>query len=47
MRRRARIGLILVLSFGGTIETMLEKVSYFMMGFVFLYLFAVNIMFIP
>jgi hypothetical protein len=38
---------LLVLSFGGTIEKMLEKVSYFMMGFVFLFLLFVNIKFIP
>ncbi len=38
---------LLVLSFGGTIEKMLERVSYFMMGFVFTYLLAVNVVFIP
>lgn len=36
-----------ILSFGGTIEKMLERVSYFMMAFVFLYLLAVNVIFIP
>ncbi|MEW6156897.1 MAG: Nramp family divalent metal transporter [Verrucomicrobiota bacterium] len=38
---------MLVLSFGGTIEKMLERASYFMMGFVFLYLLTVNLIFIP
>ncbi|MBI2926254.1 MAG: Nramp family divalent metal transporter [Verrucomicrobia bacterium] len=38
---------LLILSFGGTIEKMLERAAYFMMGFVFLYLTAVNVIFIP
>jgi Mn2+/Fe2+ NRAMP family transporter len=38
---------LLLLLFGGTIEKMLERLSYFMMGFVFLFLLAVNLIFIP
>jgi hypothetical protein len=38
---------LLILSFGGTIEKMLERASYFMMGFVFLFLLTVNVAFIP
>jgi hypothetical protein len=38
---------LLILSFGGTIEKMLERAAYFMMGFVFLYLIVVNVLFIP
>lgn len=44
-------GLILLtlflLSIGGTIEKMLERASYFMMGFVFVFLLVVNVLFIP
>jgi len=38
---------LLILSFGGTVEKTLERVSYFMMGFVFLFLAVANVMFIP
>lgn len=38
---------LLILSFGGTIEKMLERASYFMMGFVFIFLLVVNAIFIP
>ncbi len=38
---------LLILSFGGTIETMLERASYLIMGFVFLFLLVVNLLFIP
>ena len=38
---------LLILSFGGTVERMLERASYFMMGFVFLFLVTVNVAFIP
>jgi hypothetical protein len=41
------VATLLILSFGGTIERMLERASYFMMGFVFLFLLAVNVLFIP
>lgn len=37
----------LILSFGGTVEKTLERASYFMMAFVFVFLLAVNIWFIP
>jgi len=38
---------LLILTFGGTVEKMLERASYFMMGFVFLFLLVVNVAFIP
>jgi Mn2+/Fe2+ NRAMP family transporter len=38
---------LLILSFGGTVERMLERAAYFMMGFVFVFLLAVNVLFIP
>lgn len=38
---------LLILSLGGTIEKMLERAAYFMMGFVFLFLLVVNVIFIP
>jgi hypothetical protein len=41
------VAVLLILSFGGTIEKMLERLSYFMMGFVFLFLLVVNVLFIP
>lgn len=41
------VATLLILSFGGTIEKMLERAAYFMMGFVFLFLLAVNLLFIP
>ena len=39
--------ILLSSSIGGTVERMLERASYFMMGFVFLFLLAVNVAFIP
>ncbi len=45
------VGLILavvcVLSFGGTVERMLEYVAWTMLGVVFLFLVAINIVFVP
>ncbi|MBI4600512.1 MAG: Nramp family divalent metal transporter [Planctomycetes bacterium] len=44
-------GLILlvlaVLHFGGTVERMLERASWFMLSFIFLFLLVVNVLFIP
>ena len=38
---------LLLLSFGGTIERTLERISYLMMSLVFLFLLAVNLLFVP
>ena len=38
---------LLLLSFGGTIERMLERISYVMMSLVFLFLLSVNLLFVP
>jgi len=38
---------VLILSFGGTIERMLERFAWIMLGVVFLFLIAVNIAFVP
>jgi hypothetical protein len=38
---------VLVLSFGGTIERMLEYFAWTMLGLVFLFLIAVNVLFVP
>jgi len=38
---------VLILLFGGTIERMLEYVSWFMLGYIFLFLIVVNIFFVP
>jgi len=35
------------LSFGGTIERMLERFAWTMLGVVFLFLFVINILFVP
>jgi hypothetical protein len=41
------LGVVLVLSFGGTIERMLEYFAWTMLGVVFLFLLTVNIAFVP
>lgn len=38
---------LLILSCGGTVEKMLERAAYFMMGLVFVFLLGVNVLFIP
>lgn len=38
---------LLMLMFGGTIERMLEISSWFMIGYIFIFLFAVNLWFVP
>ena len=38
---------VAILQFGGTIERMLEYVSWFMLAFIFLFLFFVNVWFVP
>ncbi|HWC77780.1 MAG TPA: Nramp family divalent metal transporter, partial [Blastocatellia bacterium] len=38
---------VLILSFGGTIERMLEYASWAMIAYIFVFLFAVNIFFVP
>jgi hypothetical protein len=41
------LGVVLILSFGGTIERMLEYFAWTMLGVVFLFLIAVNVAFVP
>ena len=41
------VGVVLVLSFGGTIERMLEYFAWTMLGVVFLFLIVVNVAFVP
>jgi hypothetical protein len=41
------VGVVLVLSFGGTIERMLEYFAWTMLGIVFLFLLVVNVAFVP
>jgi hypothetical protein len=41
------LGVVLVLSFGGTIERMLEFFAWTMLGIVFLFLIVVNVAFVP
>jgi hypothetical protein len=41
------VAVVLILSFGGTIERMLEYFAWTMLGIVFLFLIAVNVAFVP
>jgi len=41
------LAVVLILSFGGTIERMLERFAWTMLGVVFLFLLVVNILFVP
>ena len=41
------IGVVLILSFGGTIERMLEKFAWTMLAVVFIFLVTVNVAFVP
>jgi hypothetical protein len=41
------LGVVLILSFGGTIERMLEYFAWTMLGVVFLFLITVNVAFVP
>ena len=41
------LGVVLILSFGGTIERMLEKFAWTMLGVVFVFLLTVNVLFVP
>ncbi len=41
------VAVVLILSFGGTIERMLERFAWTMLGVVFLFLLVVNILFVP
>jgi len=41
------LAVVLILSFGGTIERMLEYFAWTMLGVVFLFLIAVNVLFVP
>jgi hypothetical protein len=41
------LAVVLILSFGGTIERMLERFAWIMLGVVFLFLIAVNVAFVP
>jgi hypothetical protein len=41
------VGVVLILSFGGTIERMLEYFAWTMLGVVFLFLIVVNVAFVP
>jgi hypothetical protein len=41
------LAVVLILSFGGTIERMLEKFAWIMLGVVFLFLLVVNVAFVP
>jgi hypothetical protein len=41
------LGVVLILSFGGTIERMLEYFAWTMLAFVFLFLIVVNVAFVP
>jgi len=41
------LAVVLILSFGGTIERMLEKFAWIMLGVVFLFLMVVNVAFVP
>ena len=41
------LGVVLILSFGGTIERMLETFAWIMLGVVFVFLLVVNVAFVP
>jgi hypothetical protein len=41
------LAVVLILSFGGTIERMLERFAWIMLAVVFLFLIAVNLLFVP
>jgi hypothetical protein len=41
------LGVVLLLSFGGTIERMLEYVAWTMLGVVFVFLLCINVVFVP
>ena len=46
-RLRPHLFVVLILSFGGTIERMLESFAWTMLAVVFLFLLAINIAFVP